>query len=88
MLRIEKLRLPPGAPEDQLLPLAAKVLRVPQTAIRSLRPVRRSLDAREDVVWEYTVHAAVEDEGKVLMRCRSRWVSTAVKEKYRPPKGA
>ena len=88
MLRIEKLRLSPGTSEDQLLSLAAKALRVPESAIRSLHPVRRSLDARENVVWEYTVHAAVEDENRVLKKCRSRWVSKAVKEKYHPPKGA
>ena len=89
MLKIEKLRLPPGVPEEQLLPLAARALHVPEAAVRSLHPVRRSLDARgEEAVWEYTVHAVVEDEGRVLKKCRSRWVTKAVKEKYHPPKGA
>ena len=76
MLKIEGLRLPPGG---DLSREAARLLRVP--ALRSLRLLRRSLDAREDPpVLVCSVAVEVDRESSVLRRCRNRKVSP-----YLPP---
>ena len=64
----------------------ARLLRVREDGLLSLRVLRRSVDAREDVSLVYTVEAAVADETAVLKRCRSKKVSlSAVKPAYTPP---
>ena len=86
MLRIESIKLPPEAGVAELIGQAARILRVREKDILSLRVVRRSVDAREDVRLVYTAEAAVADEAAVLRRCRSRHVSRAVPGPvYTPP---
>ena len=86
MLRIESIKLPPEAGAAELIGQAARILRVREKDILSLRVVRRSVDAREDVRLVYTAEAAVADEAAVLRRCRSRHVSRAVPGPvYTPP---
>ena len=75
MLKLEGLRLPPGGDEAELAALAAKLLRVPAQELRSLRILRRSVDAREDVALTYTLAVSLDHEAAVLRRCRSRKVS-------------
>ncbi len=75
MLKLEGLRLPPGGDEAGLTALAAKLLRVPAQELRSLRILRRSVDAREDVALTYTLAVSLDHEATVLRRCRSRKVS-------------
>lgn len=71
LLKIENIKLPPGAPTAALAAEAARLLRVQTGEILSLRVLRRSVDAREGVSLVYTVEAAVRDEAAVLKRCRS-----------------
>ena len=78
MLKIENIKLPPGASRDDLAAEAAQLLRVREADILSLRILRRSVDAREGVALVYTVEAAVRDEAAVLKRCRGKKVSRAV----------
>ena len=85
MLRIEGLRLPPGADEDALRLAAAAALRIGPEEISALRVCRRSIDAREDVCLVYTVQVSVKREGQVLRRTRSPRVSRAVRERYPLP---
>jgi len=54
---------------------AARILRVREKDLLSLRVLRRSVDAREGAFLVYTVEAALQDEFSVLRRCRSRKVS-------------
>ena len=70
MLKIESIKLPPGAGMAELTGAAARLLRVREKDLTDLRVLRRSVDAREDVALVYTVAAAVKDEGAVLRRCR------------------
>ena len=77
LLRIESMKLPPGAGMADLTAEAVRLLRVREQDILSLRVLRRSVDAREEVCLVYTVEAAVKDETAVLRRCRSRKVSQA-----------
>ncbi len=73
MLKIENIKLPPGAGMAELTAEAARLLRVKEFV--SLRVLRRSVDARDGVQLVYTVEAIVKDETAVLRRCRSRKVS-------------
>jgi len=86
MLKLEGVRLPPGGGEAELRARAAKLLRLRPADLRELRVLRRSVDAREDVVLTYTLAAAVENEAAVLRRCRGRkigpWEPGPV---WRPP---
>ena len=75
MLRIENIKLPPEADAAALAAEAARILKVKEKEITSLRVLRRSIDAREGVELVYTVEAAVKDEKAVLKRCRSKRVS-------------
>ena len=75
MLKIESIKLPPGAGMAELTGAAARLLRVREKDLTDLRVLRRSVDAREDVALVYTVAAAVKDEGAVLRRCRGRKIS-------------
>ncbi len=72
MLKIENLRLPPGAGPEKLTLAAARALRVSPESVQCLEILRRSVDARENVTMIYTVRAAVERENAVLRRCRNK----------------
>ena len=86
MLKIENLRLPPGAGPEALAQAAAKALRAPPEAVRRLEILRRSIDAREGVAVIYTVSAALENETAVLRRCRNKKVHRFEQEPdYHPP---
>ena len=86
MIKLEGVRLPPGGGQAELRAQAARLLRVPPEAIRDLRILRRSVDAREDVVLTYTLAAAVENEAAVLRRCRNKKAAPLRPEPaYRPP---
>ena len=75
MLKIESIKLPPGAGMAELTVAAARLLRVREKDLTELRVLHRSVDAREDVALVYTVAAAVKDEAAVLHRCRSKKVT-------------
>ena len=84
MLRIDDIRLLPGEDETVLAERAAEKLRLPVSALESLRVVRRSVDARKGVFLVYSVHVKVRSEEKVLKKCRDKHVSKVVKQSYAP----
>ena len=75
MLKIENIKLFPGAGAAELSAEAARILKVREKDVLSLRVLRRSIDAREDVSIVYTMEVSVKDETGVLKRCRSKKVS-------------
>jgi len=75
LLKIENIKLAPGADPAALAAETARILKVREGDLLSLRVLRRSIDAREDAALVYTVEAAVKDEAAVLRRCRSKKVS-------------
>lgn len=86
MLKIENIKLAPGADMAALTAEAARILKVREKDLLSLRVLRRSVDAREDVVLVCTVEAALKDEAAVLRRCRSKRVSRLERKPgYLPP---
>ena len=68
MLKIEGLKLFPGEDLTALTKRAAKALRLRETAIISLRLLRKSVDAREGVCFVCSVAAEVRDEKGILGR--------------------
>ncbi len=75
MLKLEGVRLPPGGGAAELTAEAARLLRIRAADVRSVRVLRRSVDAREGVSLAYTLAVSAENEAAVLRRCRSRKVS-------------
>ena len=70
MLKIDNLKLPPGADAAALAAEAARQLKIKEKEITSLRVLRRSIDAREGVQVVYTVEVKVKEEEKLLKRLR------------------
>ena len=90
MIRIRDISLPPDHTEHQLPYEAARVLKLSPSQIRSLRIVRRSIDARKkpDIRVIYTVDVAVSgSESKILRQCGKKNAAPAPTSYYKPPKG-
>lgn len=75
MLKIESIKLAPGAGMAALTAEAARILKIREQEFLSLRVLRRSVDAREDVSLVYTVEAELKDEAAALKRCHNKKVS-------------
>ena len=75
MLKIENVKVRPGAGMAALVAESARILKIKEKDFTSLKVLRRSIDAREDVMMVYTVEAAVKDEPTVIKRCHSKKVS-------------
>ncbi|MBQ7857426.1 MAG: hypothetical protein IJ351_02175 [Oscillospiraceae bacterium] len=91
MIRIRDIILPPEHNEHQLIYEAAKLLKVSASAIRSLRLVRRSVDARKkpDVRLVYTVDVQLQgNETKILKQSGCKRAAIAPTVFYRVPKAA
>ena len=85
MLRLEGLKLPPEAGQEQLKTKAAAVLRCCEDDMTELRVLRRAIDARDGLRFVYTVSVTVKDETRLLKRCRDRHVSRYTPETYALP---
>ncbi len=75
LLKIENIKLPPGADMAALTAEVSRLLKVREKEVTHLRVLRRSVDARDGVYMVYTVEAAVKDETTALKRCHSKRVS-------------
>ena len=85
MLRLEGLKLPLDAEQEQLKMKAAAVLRCREGDITGLQVLRRAIDARDGLRFVYTAAVTVKDEARLLNRCRDRHVSRYVPETYALP---
>ena len=89
MIRIREISLPPEHSVHQLPYEAARMLRVPNSKVRKLSIVRRSVDARKkpDVKIIYTVDVAVDgNEAKILRQSGCKRASIAPVSYYKVPK--
>ena len=70
MIRISGLRLRIGQDEIKLWERAAKLLRINEKEIKSLKIVKKSLDARKkpELFYNYTVDVDTDDEARILKR--------------------
>ncbi|MBQ0037656.1 MAG: FAD-binding protein [Clostridiales bacterium] len=85
MIKIDQLKLSPGQGEDKLRRKAAGLLRVNPEEITSLTILRRSVDARDELLLVYTVAVEVKREATVLARCRSKQVGPYAPKVYKLP---
>ena len=91
MIRIRDIALPPEHNVNQLPFEAAQLLRVPNSKIRGLKIVRRSVDARKkpDVKIIYTVDVAIDgNEEKIVRKSGCKRASVAPISYYKVPKCA
>lgn len=89
MIRLRDIALPPEHDAHQLRFEAARMLGISDSKIRSLKIVRRSVDARKkpDVKIIYTVDVAVEgSEKKLLRQSACKRAALAPTAFYKPPK--
>lgn len=89
MIRLRDISLPPEHNAHQLQYEAAQMLRISNAAIRQLKIVRRSFDARKkpDIRVIYTIDVAVDgNEGKILKKSGCKKAALAPTSFYRPPK--
>lgn len=87
MLRVSGLAMGLGFTGDGLRRAAAKKLRLPEKAVGEVRLVKKSVDARKkgQVHFVCTAEVQVENEGRVLARCRDNGVQKAVPYCYEMP---
>ena len=91
MIRIREISLPAEHSVHQLPYEAARMLKLPNSKIRKLNIVRRSIDARKkpDIRVIYTVDVSVDgNENKVLKQSGCKRASVAPASWYKPPKSA
>lgn len=89
MIRIRDISLPPEHNAHQLQYEAAQLLRISNSAVRQLKIVRRSVDARKKPVIRiiYTVDVCVDgNENKILKKSGCKKATLAPTSFYRPPK--
>ena len=89
MIRIRDIALPPEHNVNQLPFEAAQLLRVPNSKVRGLKIVRRSVDARKkpDVKIIYTVDVAIDgNEEKIVRKSGCKRASVAPISYYKVPK--
>ena len=86
MLRISQIKRNAEKGEQGLKHAAAKELRIREEEIQNLRICKRSLDARKkpELYYVYTVDVEVNDEEKILRRCKSNKVTRAKEVIYAP----
>lgn len=85
MLKIDQLKLSPGQSEDKLRQKVAKVLHVDSREITSMQILRRSVDAREQLLLVYTVAVTLKNEATAMSRCRDKHVSAYTPAVYQLP---
>ena len=88
MIIVRNLRLDTERDERKLRTKAARELRVPPFAIKSLKIIKRSLDARKknDIHWLYSVAVTLDNEKKVLANNKSKNVAEYEEFEYEVPR--
>lgn len=89
MIRISQLKLPAEHGPEALRKKAAKLLRVAPEAIKELRIVRQSLDARKkpELYYSYTLDVKIDREETVVHKAKSPHVTIARNLAYQFPGG-
>ncbi len=88
MIIVRNLRLDTERDERKLRTKAARELRVPPFAIKSLKIIKRSLDARKknDIHWLYSVAVTLDNEKKLLANNKSKNVAEYEEFEYEVPR--
>lgn len=89
MIRITQLKLPVNHERDDIKKKAAKLLGISPVAVKSLKIIKQSVDARkkEDILFIYTVDVETEKEKQIAGRARSPRIQVVREEPYEFPMG-
>lgn len=70
MIRINQIKLTPDKGKEELVQKAAKILRISEKEILSLKIRKQSTDARKkpNIMYVYTVDVEVSNEQKIMRR--------------------
>ena len=84
MIAVRGIRLEPPYTAEKLTAAAAKKLRLPESALKEVRLIKRSLDARkkDDIRYVCTAAVSVSGEEKLLSRTKSADISLYKEETY------
>lgn len=86
LLRIDTIKISPDGGMAELTQEIARLLKIRAKDILNIRVVRKSIDARKDVVLVYSVEVEVPDEDKILQRIHRKNIKrVAPKKTYVPP---
>ena len=87
MIRIQNIPLPIGGGEEQLRKRAARLLGLNPGQLRSLTLARQSIDARKNPTYTMyvPVHVEVDNEARIMARCRDKNVSLHAERPYAFP---
>ncbi len=87
MIRINQLKLAVDHTQEDLLAKAAKTLRIPVTAIQSVKIIKQSVDARkkEEIHFTYSVDVETNNEESIVHKAKNTNVILAVKKEYQFP---
>jgi len=88
LLRIDGIKCSPDMHPDGLRARVSHILRISPEQIRSLRILKRSVDAREGLQLVYSAAVEVQDEKNILRRCRNKNTSLYTPEEYHLPEKA
>ena len=87
MIELKNLIVPAGKGPEGVYAAAARALGIPQSEIKSLEILRRSVDARRKnaVSFVFSVAVSIEDEAKFLKKHRGRFARHTPVKPYRFP---
>lgn len=86
MLRIDTIKISPDGGMAALTQEIARLLKIREKDILGVQVVRKSIDARKDVVLVYSVEVEVSDEKKILQRIHRQNIRLVSRKKsYTPP---
>ena len=90
MILVRNLRLDIGQSSDRLKVKAARELKLPTWAIKDVKITKRSLDARRknDIHWLYSAAVTVDNEEKLLAKCKSKNVAAYEEPEYTVPQAS
>ena len=77
MIRINQIKLTPDKGKEELVQKAAKILRISEKEILSLKIRKQSTDARKkpNIMYVYTVDVEVSNEQKIMRRQKGNQVT-------------
>ena len=80
MIRINQIKLTKDESEDKLKFKAASKLKIPVSDIKSLKIVKKSIDARkkDSIFYTYSLDIAANNEDKILKKCKEATRSNEV----------
>ena len=87
MIRVNQVKLPLSHGQEDIIKKTAKILRIAPEKILSWKVVKKSIDARKkpDITVVYSIDVHVDEQDRILERCRSKQVQAVTDQEYSFP---